>query len=74
MIARYRIGQRVRWRWGRGWGRGVVRERFTSPVTRSIKGARITRNATQDEPAYLINQDDGARVLKSHSELSRAPR
>lgn len=62
-------GQKVRWRWGRGWGEGKVAERFTERVTRRIKGQEITRNASQDEPAYLIEQDDGDRVLKSETEL-----
>lgn len=30
----------------------------------------MTRNADADNPAYLIEQDDGSQVLKSESELS----
>ncbi len=45
-------------------------ERFTDRITRTIGGSEITRNATDDDPAYLIEQDDGDQVLKSASELS----
>lgn len=30
-----------------------------------------TRNASEDEPAYLIEQEDGDEVLKSGSELKK---
>lgn len=65
------IGDEVSWNWGNGTGTGMVTERFTSKVTRTISGAEVTRNATDDEPAYLIEQDDGDEVLKSESELSK---
>jgi hypothetical protein len=64
------IGDEVTWNWGNGTGTGTVKERFTEMVTRTISGSEITRNASEDEPAYLIEQDDGDRVLKSASELS----
>jgi hypothetical protein len=64
------IGDEVTWNWGNGTGTGTVKERFTEKVTRTISGSEITRNASEDEPAYLIEQDDGDRVLKSASELS----
>jgi hypothetical protein len=50
---------------------GQIREVFTERVSRTSKG-EVTRNATHDDPAYLIEQDDGDRVLKSHSELRKA--
>ena len=37
----------------------------------TIKGTDVSRNATDKEPAYLIEQDDGDRVLKSHSEIQK---
>lgn len=65
------IDDTVRWRWGSGTGTGTVRERFTSEVTRTIKGSEITRKASEDEPAYLIEQDDGDEVLKSVTEIEK---
>jgi hypothetical protein len=72
MSKTYNKNERVKWSWGSGTGEGKVKESFTSRVTRTIKGSEITRNADQDNPAYLIEQDDGDQVLKSHSELKKA--
>ena len=62
-------GDKVSWNWGNGGATGVVTEVFTEKVSRTIKGHEITRKATRDEPAFLIEQKDGDRVLKSASEL-----
>lgn len=67
-----RVGSAVRWKWGSGHGEGKVVDTFTDRVTLTIEGSAITRNATADEPAYLIETEDGARVLKSASEIERA--
>ena len=66
------IGDTVRWTWGEHQATGTVSERFTERVTRTIKGTEVTREASEDEPAYLIEQDDGDEVLKSSSEIERA--
>lgn len=71
MTQKYGKGSRVRWNWGNGTGEGKVSRIFTERVTLQIDGSQITRNATDDNPAYLIEQEDGDRVLKSHSELER---
>lgn len=71
-MAGYETGTTVKWSWGDGTAEGKIKERFTDDVTRTIKGNEVTRNATQDEPAYMIEQSDGDRVLKSHSEVSKA--
>ncbi len=41
-------------------------------MTRKISDTEVTRDATSDSPAYLIKQDDGDRVLNSHSEVQKA--
>ena len=71
MAARLRKGSKVKWKWGSGWARGKVLERFTEKVTQTLKGAKVTREATKDEPAFLVEQEDGDRALKSGSELER---
>ena len=71
MALKFHKGDAVVWRWGTGEGQGRVTEHFTDRVTRTIEGKAITRNASRDEPAYLIEQEDGGRVLKSESELSK---
>lgn len=62
-------GQKVTWTWGAHTAGGKVVDRFTKDVTRTIKGTRVKRHASEDEPAYLLEQKDGGRVLKSESEL-----
>lgn len=72
MTKAYAVGADVSWNWGKGEGRGAIREVFKKRVQRTIKGSKVTRRATEDNPAYLLEQEDGDRVLKSHSELERA--
>jgi DUF2945 family protein len=67
-----RSGDTVRWNWGKGTGQGRIAERFERRVQRTIKGARIVKNGSTDNPAFLIRQDDGGSVLKLGSELSPA--
>jgi hypothetical protein len=68
---KHQRGQWVEWDWGDGTATGKVTASFTERVTRTIDGSDITRDADDDNPAYLIEQDDGQRVLKSHSELRK---
>jgi Hypervirulence associated proteins TUDOR domain len=72
MSDKYAVNTKVEWEWGSGTGQGKVREVFTERVSRTIKGSKITRKATEDDPAHLIEQGDRDRVLKSHSELRKA--
>ena len=71
-MTKFSKGDRVEWSWGNGTASGEITEVFTNKVTRTIKGNEVTRNASEDEPAYMIKQSDGDRVLKSASELSEA--
>lgn len=71
-MAQFRKGSKVEWAWGKGKGEGKIVETFTDAVERTIKGEHIKRNASVEEPAYLIEQEDGGRVLKSRSELKSA--
>jgi hypothetical protein len=64
-----RKGSTVHWTWGANSASGHVVERFDRTVRRTIKGAEITKHGTRDNPAFLIEQDDGDRVLKLRSEL-----
>ena len=65
-----RKGSKVSWQWGANTAHGKIVERFTTRVTRTLKGTEVSREASRKEPAYLIEQDDGDKVLKSRSELS----
>ena len=71
-MSAYSEGTNVKWNWGQGTATGKVKKVYTDDVTRTIKGNKVTRNASDDEPAYYIEQDDGDTVLKSHSEVEKA--
>lgn len=62
----------VEWKWGNGSAKGKVSEIFREPVSRTIRGNTVKRAASEDNPAYLILQDDGQEVLKSRSEVKRS--
>lgn len=62
-------GTKVKWKWGKGEAEGKIKEVYTEKVTIKIKGKEITRNASAEEPAYLVEQEDGDQALKSESEL-----
>ncbi|OAN81780.1 hypothetical protein A8B78_08935 [Jannaschia sp. EhC01] len=68
----FSVGDSVAWEWGEGTAEGKITERFTEKVTRTISGTEVTRNASSQEPAFLIEQEDGSRVLKSCTELKAA--
>lgn len=70
-MQKFRKGTAVRWKWGAHEAEGKVAESFVSDVTRTIRGERIKRRASAEEPAYLVVQEDGGRALKSHSELEK---
>lgn len=40
--------------------------------TRTTKGETVTRKGSADNPAYVIEQDNGTVVLKLKSEVERA--
>ena len=69
MTDQYNKGTTVKWEWGNGEAKGKVTEIFTSNVKRTIDGNEVNRKADNDSPAYMIEQEDGSRALKSHSEI-----
>ena len=71
-MAGYSEGTKVEWDWGDGTATGTIGKKYTQKITRKIKGNEVTRDASDDEPAYYIEQEDGDGVLKSHSEVRKA--
>jgi hypothetical protein len=69
MAERFHKGQAVSWKWGDAVAHGKIEDHFERRVSRTLKGTRVTRVGTADNPAYLIRQEDGDRVLKRASEL-----
>ncbi len=67
-----RKGSEVTWSWGSSTASGTVTEVHHEKLTRTTKGSEITRNGSDDDPAYVIEQDDGTTVLKLRSEVEQA--
>ena len=65
----FQTNQYVQWNWGNGTGKGQISERFEEKVTRTLQGTEVTKDGDSDNPAYLIEQEDGDKVLKRGSEL-----
>ena len=64
-------GTKIKWKWGNGYAHGKVVETFSEEVTRTIAGNEVTRKGEEGNKALLIEQEDGDRVLKLESEVSR---
>jgi len=62
-------GDKVEWNWGKSKAEGTIVKKYDKPVTKTIKGTEVKRNATKDKPAYEIKQEKGNKVIKSESEL-----
>ncbi|MBV2128824.1 DUF2945 domain-containing protein [Arsukibacterium indicum] len=68
----YQTNTKVEWDRGNGTAEGYTREVFRDKITRTIKGTEVTRDASDNDPAYLIVQSDGDQVLKLHSEIRKS--
>lgn len=68
-MRKIRAGAKVEWTWGAHEAEGKVEKTFTEDASVKIKGKQIKRKADDNEPALLIRQKDGGRVLKSRSEV-----
>jgi len=64
-------GDSVKWKWGTGFGRGKVKSRFTKKITRKIDGKEVTRNGSNDNPAYYIIVEGANNVVKLGSEIEK---
>lgn len=71
-MSNFKEGAEVKWKWGSGTAKGVIEKIYTKKITRKLKGTEVTREASDDCPAYLISQYDGDEVLKSHTEVEGA--
>ncbi len=67
-----RTGSKVSWKWGSSTAEGKVESIHREKVSRQSKGESISRNGSDDDPAYVIEQEDGTTVLKLRSELQES--
>lgn len=66
-----REGTTVTWKWGRGTATGKVKATFDHEIKTTIKGTDVTRKGKPGNKALLIQQENGAEVLKLESEVER---
>ena len=68
----YAVNTEVEWKWRSGSATGKIRKKYTDHIVKTLQGSEVKRDASDNDPAYLIEQNDGSKVLKSHSEISKA--
>jgi hypothetical protein len=66
-----RKGTKVRWKYGNTFGRGRVEETYNKKITKSIKGADVTRFGKRENKVLLIKTDEGDEYLKLENEVER---
>lgn len=71
-MAGYTEGTKVAWNWGEGTAEAEIVKVYTRKITVTIKGTDVTREASDNQPAYLLKQEDGDQVLKAHCEVRKA--
>ncbi len=62
----------VSWEWGNGEAKGKVVKTYAQEVTKTIDGSEITRKGEKGNKALFIEQEDGNKVLKLESEVSKS--
>ena len=62
-------GDKVHWNWGKSQAEGTIKQKSEKTITKKIKDKEVKRNASKEEPAYVIEQQNGTEVVKSESEL-----
>lgn len=69
MSKSYSKGDTAKWSWGNGSASGTVEKVAHETTEIQSNGQTIKRKGSQDDPAVVIKQDDGTKVLKLASEL-----
>ncbi len=62
-----KVGDRVDWK----GTKGTVEKVEPKKVTRTIKGHKITKKGTKDDPTVTMKTDGGTQVLHNQSELTK---
>lgn len=65
----FKKGDYVAWKWANGIGHGTVESVHAERTTVESKGKTIVRNGSDDNPAVIIHDHNGVKVLKKASEL-----
>lgn len=67
-----RKGTQVSWKYGTGSATGKIESVHQESITRKLKGHDITRHGSADDPALVIVQENGDKVVKLQSEVKAA--
>lgn len=70
-MANFKVKEKVQWSFVGRPILGTVEEIFFESVTKTIKGKKITRNGSEEKPAYLVKSEAGNIALKLESELKK---
>lgn len=65
-------GSIVSWKWGNGKAEGKVVKTYVKEINKTIGGSEITRKGEEGNKALFIEQEDGSKVLKLESEVSKS--
>lgn len=68
---KFKVGALVEWKWLGRPIEGRVEKIFTVPTVQVIKGKKIKRNGSKENPAYLVKSLAGNLALKLESELAK---
>lgn len=64
-----KLGDFVGWKWGYGVAQGKIVAIKREKTQIESKGKLITRNGSQNDPALILEQENGTRVLKLAHEV-----
>ena len=65
----YKVGTLVYWKWLGRKVFGKVIEVHFAPIVKEIKGKKIKRNGSSQNPAYLVQSKAENLALKLHTEI-----
>ncbi len=68
----FNIGDRVVWQLGSGRAIGRIKTKYLYTVTRRVREGAITQHGSEEDPALLIECEDGTEELRLESEVEKA--
>ena len=67
----FNIGDRVSWQVGSRRARGQIKTKYLYTVTKRVREGAITQRGSEEDPALLIECDDGSEELRLESEVEK---
>lgn len=66
-----KAGDMVKWKWADGYAKGKVARVYHGQTSIRSKGKTIKRSGRDDDPALIIEGDNGSRILKLLHEVEK---